>query len=149
MKKFSYRSIPFEFNFGKKLNSEWSLATDNLKFKLILDEQNLERDHLTAKHRRELSDSRPRNKVVRKGYQSRGISPKVDRSDRNTPYYRSLEQLAKSANEWMIWKKNLTLEKKQPSSPHANREKSTSTGFAEKKFNNWNSETRRYGFTKI
>ena len=71
----------------------------------------MERDHLTAEDRRELSDSRPRNKVVRKGYQSRGVSPKVDRSDRNTPYYRSLEQLAKSANEWMIWKKNLTLEK--------------------------------------
>ena len=41
---------PFEFHFGRKPNSEWSLATDNFKSKILLDEQNMERDLLTAEN---------------------------------------------------------------------------------------------------
>ena len=65
-----------EFYFGRKPNSEWSLATDNLKSKVLLDEQNLERDLLTAEDRRELCDSRHRVMVVKKSHQSRDVSPK-------------------------------------------------------------------------
>ena len=104
---------PFELHFDRKRNSEWSLATDKLKSKLHLDEQNLERDLLTAEERRELCDSRPRVKVVKKGYQSREVSPKFKHESiqiANTTYYRSLEQLAKSANEWMVWKKKVAHE---------------------------------------
>ena len=43
-------SSPFELQFGKKPNSEWSLKSENLKSKLNLDSRNLylERDVLTA-----------------------------------------------------------------------------------------------------
>ena len=86
------------------------LASDNLKSKFILDEQNLENDLLTAENRKELCDSRPRIKVVTKGYQSRDVSPKFKQETTTDPcytrYYRSLEQLAISA----IWKKKLTHE---------------------------------------
>ena len=66
------------------------------------DEQNLERDLLTAEERRELCESRLRVKVVKKDHQSRDTSPKPKLESTqiaNTPYYKSLEQLAKSANE--------------------------------------------------
>ena len=42
---------PFEFYFGRKPNSEW-LSTDFFKTKILLDEQNLEKDLLTAEERR-------------------------------------------------------------------------------------------------
>ena len=103
----------YELHFGRKPNSEWSLATDNLKSEILLDKQILERDPLTADERRELCDSRPRVKVVKKGQQSRDVSLKIRMETTqiaNTPYYKSLEQLAKSANEWMIWKKKLSHE---------------------------------------
>ena len=44
--------VPLEIHFGRKPNSDLSLATDNLKSKLHLDEHNLERDLLTAEDRR-------------------------------------------------------------------------------------------------
>ena len=75
-KKSVTRLSPFGLDFGRKLNSEWSLATDNFKSKLLLDEQNLERDLSTAEVRKETCDSRPRIKVARKGCQSRDVSPK-------------------------------------------------------------------------
>ena len=86
-------------------------ASDNLKSTLLLDEQNLQSDLLTAENRKELCDSRPRIKVVSKGFQNRDVSSKFKQETTTDPfytrYYRSLEQLAKSA----IWKKKLTMEK--------------------------------------
>ena len=104
---------PFELYFDRKPNSEWSLATDNFESKIVLDKQNLERDLLTADERRELCDSSPRVKVVKKGHHSRDTSPKFKLESTqiaNTPYYKSLEQLAKSGNEWMTWKRKLSHE---------------------------------------
>ena len=92
---------PFELHFGRKPKSEWALANDNLKSKILLDKQNLERDLLTVKERRELCDSRPCVKVVKKGHQSRDVSPqfKMESTQIANTYYKSLEHLAKSANE--------------------------------------------------
>ena len=104
---------PFELHSGRKPNSEYSLATDNLKTKIPLDEQNLERGLLTAEDRRDLCDSRTCVKVVKKGHQSRDVSHKFKMETTkiaNTPYYKSPEQLAKSSNEWMTWKKKLSHE---------------------------------------
>ena len=101
---------PFELHFGRKPNSEWSLATDIFTPKIVLDEQNLERDLLTPEERIELCESKLRVKVVKKGLHSRDTSPKFKLESAqiaNTPYYKSLEQLAKSANEWMTWKRKL------------------------------------------
>ena len=114
-KNFSNRtsSVSFELHFSRKPNSERLLATDNLKYKLLLDEQKLERDLLTAADRRETCESRPRIKVVRKGCQSRDVLPKFKQEITqiaNRPYYRSLEQLTKSANEWTVWNNKLTHE---------------------------------------
>ena len=104
---------PFELHSGRKPSSEWSLATDSFESKIFLDKQNLERDLLTAEKIRELCDSRPRVKMVKKGHHSRDNSPKFKLESTqiaNTPYYKSLEQLAKSVNEWMTWKTKLSHE---------------------------------------
>ena len=52
--------------------------------------------------------------MVKNGHQSRDTSPKFKLESTqiaNTPYYKSLEQLAKSAKEWMTWKRKLSHEK--------------------------------------
>ena len=93
---------PFELHFGMKPDSECSLATDNLKCKVFFHEQNWERDLLTGEDKREVRDCRPRVKVVKNCHQYRDVSPKFKMETTqiaNTPYYKSLERLAKSANE--------------------------------------------------
>ena len=73
----------------------------------------MERDLLTAEERRKLCDSRPRVKVVKKCHQSRDALLKFKMESThiaNTPYYKSLEQLAKSANERMTWLSKLSHE---------------------------------------
>ena len=93
---------PFELHFGRQPNSDWSLATDNFESKIFLDEQNLEKDLLTADERRELCDSMPRVKVVKRSHHSRDTSPKCKLEScqiANTHYYKSLKQLAKSVKK--------------------------------------------------
>ena len=104
---------PFELQFGRKPNSEWSLMSEKLKSNLFLDSKNLERDVLTAEQRRKNCDSRERVKIVMKGSRSPDITPRFSgptTSVVETPYYQALEKLAKSANEYTTLKRSLTQE---------------------------------------
>ena len=47
------RFLLFEFQFGRKTKSEWSIMSDNLKEKLNLVQQNLARDALAPEKLRE------------------------------------------------------------------------------------------------
>ena len=94
------RFLLFEFQFGRKTKSEWSIMSDNLKEKLNLVQQNLARDALTPEKRREACDSRPRVKFIHHGQSSRSVSPRFKvASDlvADNPSYQVLEDLAKSA----------------------------------------------------
>ena len=71
----------------------------------------MERDLLTTEPRREQCDSRPRIKLVKKGHSSPSVSPYfggTTESVAETPHYRALESLAKSAYQWLTLKKTLS-----------------------------------------
>ena len=99
----------FELHFGRPPNTELSLAAERLSSRVNLDDQQLERDLLTAEQRREQCDSRPSIKCVKKGQFSPSVlfwGPTELVSE--APHYRALEGLAKSANQWLTLKKTLT-----------------------------------------
>ena len=98
-------------HFGRPPNTELSLAAERLSSRVNLDNQQLERDLLTAKQRREQCDSRPRIKLVKKGQSSPTVSPYFGgptESVSETPPYRALGNLAKSTNQWLALKKTLS-----------------------------------------
>ena len=102
---------PFELLFGRIPNTELSLAAERFSTSVNLDNQQLERDLLTTERRREQCDSRPRNKLVKKGQCSSSGSPYFGgktESIAETPHYRTLENLAKSASQWLTLKKSLS-----------------------------------------
>ena len=104
---------PFELHFGCPPNTELSIAADRLTTRVDVDSQLLERVLLTAKQRREQCDSRPRNKLVKKGQSGPSVSPYCGgpaESVAKTPHYRALEGIAKSANKWLTLKKTLSHE---------------------------------------
>ena len=102
---------PSELHFGRPSNTELSLAAERLFSRVNLDNQPLERYLLTAEQRREQCDSRPRIKLVKKGQSSSTVSPFFAgprESVSETPHYRALENLDKSANQWLALKKTLS-----------------------------------------
>ena len=102
---------PFELHFGRAPNKELSIAAERLSTGVNLDNQQLERDLLTPEQRREQCDSRPRIKLVKKGQSSPAVSPYFGgptESVSDTPHYRVLESLARSANQWLTLKKSLS-----------------------------------------
>ena len=102
---------PFELHFGRPSNTELSIATERLSTGVNLDNQQLERDLLTPEQRREQCDNRPRIKLVKKGQSSPTVSPYFGgptESVSDTPHYRALESLARSANQWLTLKKSLS-----------------------------------------
>ena len=64
----------FELHFGCPPNTELSLAAERLSSRVILDNQQLERDLLTAEQHREQCESRPRIKCSKKGHSSPSVS---------------------------------------------------------------------------
>ena len=110
-KKSVTRFSPFELHFSRPPNTELSLAAERLSSRVNLDDQQLERDLLTAEQCREQCDSRPRIKCVKKGQSSPSVSPCFGgptESVSETPHYRALESLAKSANQWLTLPKTMT-----------------------------------------
>ena len=71
----------------------------------------MERDLFTDKQRQKQCVSRTRIKLVRKGQSSLTVSPyfggPID-SASEIPHYRALENLAKSAKQWLTFKKTLS-----------------------------------------
>ena len=90
---------PFELLFGRIPNTELSLAAERFSTSVNLDNQQLERHLLTTERRREQCDSRPRNKLVKKGQCSPSGSPYFGGNTESlaeTPHYRTLESLSES-----------------------------------------------------
>ena len=101
---------PFESHFGRPPKTELSLAAERLSSRVNLDNQQLERDLLTAKQRWEQCDCRSRIKFVKKGQSSPSVSPHFGGptvSVAETPHYRALESFAKSANQCLTLQKTM------------------------------------------
>ena len=104
---------PFELPFGRKPNTEFSLARDNVVHSPT-SAQGLERSLLTPEQRSSQNYSCDRAKVV-----PGGASHSPDISCRFKPLfgvgeriadsqpYKALENLAKAANTWKQWKRNV------------------------------------------
>ena len=76
-----------------------------------LDSRNLKRAVLTAEQRSGNCYSRPSVKIIRKSDRNLDVSVKFrgpTTSISEIVYYQALEKLAKTASEWMTWKKLLT-----------------------------------------
>ena len=104
---------PFELHFGRKPNTEFSLARDNVVHSPT-SAQGLERNLLTPEQRSSQDYSRDRAKVVPRGSSH---SPEIplkfkplfgvgERIADSQPY-KALENLAKAANTWKQWKRNV------------------------------------------
>ena len=94
-------SSPFELQFGRSPNTDLSIVAARPSSCVNIDEQQLGWNLLTAEQRGEQCDSRPRNKVVKKGQPSPSVKPYFggqSSSVAETPHYKALESLAKSSN---------------------------------------------------
>ena len=110
---------PFELHFGRKPNTELSLARDNVVHSPT-SAQGLERNLLTPEQRSSQDYSRDRAKVVpRRASRSQDIPCRLkplfgvgERIADSQPY-KALENLAKAANTWKQWKRNVPPQKGQ------------------------------------
>ena len=101
----------FDLDFGRKPNTELSFAAERLSPRFNLDNQQLKWDLLTAEQRREHCDSRPRVKVVRKGQSNPSVCPYFDGPSTSvveTPTYKALENVVKSANQCLSLKTTIS-----------------------------------------
>ena len=104
---------PFELHFGRKPNTEFSLARDNVVHSST-SAQGLERNLLTPEQRSSQDYSRDRAKVVPRGashspeipYKFKPLFGVGERIADSQPY-KALENLAKAANTWKQWKRNM------------------------------------------
>ena len=118
-KHFTLKMSSFELHFGRKPNTEFSIARDNVVHSPT-SEQGLERNLLTPEQRSSQDYSRDRAKFVPRGASHSpdipcrckplfGVGNRV--ADRQP--YKALENLAKSANVWKQWKRNVPPKKGQ------------------------------------
>ena len=104
---------PFELHFGRKPNTEFSLARDNVVHSPT-SVQGLERNLLTPEQRSSQDYSRDRAKVVPRGASHSlkipcKFKPLFGVGERivDSQPYKALENLAKAANTWKQWKRNV------------------------------------------
>ena len=110
---------PFELHFGRKPNTEWSQALDDV-VQPNTSAQGLERNFLTrtrlpARIRAVIADySSDRAKVVPRGSASPTVASRfkplflLDRIVADKEPYKALAELARAANKWSQFKGNLT-----------------------------------------
>ena len=104
---------PFELHFGRKPNTEFSLARANVVHSPT-SAQGLERNLLTPEQQSSQDYSRDRAKVVPRGASHTPEIPckfkplfGVGEHIADSQPYKALENLAKAANTWKQWKRNV------------------------------------------
>ena len=107
------KTSPFELHYGRKPNTEFSIARDNVCHSPA-SAQELERNLLTPEQRSSQDYSRDRAKVVPSGASYSPDVPYifkplfgVDNREGDSQPYKALENLAKAANIWKQWKRNV------------------------------------------
>ena len=107
------KTSAFELHFGRKPNTEFSIARDNVVHSPT-SAQGLERNLLAPKQRSSQDHSRDRAKVVPRGASHSPdipckFKPLLDVGTRiaDGQPYKALENLAKAANIWKQWKRTV------------------------------------------
>ena len=104
--------MPFGLNFGRKPNTEWSQAL----YKVVQPDtlaQGLQRNLLTSDQIASQGYSRDRAKAVTRGSASPKVAPRfkpifsLDANVEDTEPYKALAELARAANKWSQFKRNL------------------------------------------
>ena len=99
------KKSPFELHFGRKPNTEWSQARNNV-VKSYTSAQGLERNLLTPDPIASQDYSRDRAKVVPRGSTSPTVPPRFkplfsrDGNVADSEPYKALAELARAANKW-------------------------------------------------
>ena len=106
------KKSPFELHFGRKPNTEWSQAFHNV-VNSDTSAQRLERNLLTPDQIASQDYSRDRAKVVPRGSASPQIAPRfnpmfsLEGNVAESEPYKALADLARAANKWTQYKRNL------------------------------------------
>ena len=106
------KKSPFELRFGRKLNTEWSQAFNNV-VQPDTSAQGLERNLLIPNQIASQDYSRDRSKVVPRGSTSPTVPPgfkplfSLDGNVADSEPYKALAELARAANKWSQFKRNL------------------------------------------
>ena len=106
------KKSPFKLHFGRKPNTEWSLARNN-GVKSDTSAQGLERNLLTTDQIASQDYSRDRAKVVPRGSTSPTVPPRfkplfsLDGNEADSEPYKALAELARAENRWSQFKHNL------------------------------------------
>ena len=107
-----FKKSPFELHFGRKPNFEWSQARRNV-VKSDTSAQGLERNLLTLDQIASQDYSRDRAKVVPRSSTSPAVRPRfkllfsLDGNVTDSESYKTLAELARAANRWSQFKRNL------------------------------------------
>ena len=102
----------FELHFGRKPNTEWSQAFHNV-VNSYTSAQRLERNLLTPDQIASQDYSRDRAKIVPRGSASPQIAPRfnpmfsLEGNNAESEPYKALADLARAANKWTQYKRNL------------------------------------------
>ena len=103
------KKSPFELHFGRKPNTEWSQAFNNV-VQPDTSAQGLERNLLTSNQIASQDYSRDRAKVVPRGSTSPTVPPgfkplfSLDGNVADSEPYKALAELARAANKWSQFK---------------------------------------------
>ena len=106
------KKSPFELHFGRKANTEWSQAFNNV-VRSDTSAQGLERNLLTPDQIASQDYCRDRAKVAPRGSTSPTVPPRfkplflLDGNVADSEPYKVLAELARAANKWPQFKRNL------------------------------------------
>ena len=116
-RKFKHATLkksPFEIHFGRKPNTEFSLARDKILANAS-DQSSLARSLLKPEDRNSQDYSLDRVKVVKRGSHSPDVPLRFKKivtgqKVADTKQYKALEELARAANRWSQLKRNINVE---------------------------------------